>query len=243
MNPELLLPAAFLAGFFGSTHCLGMCGAIVVLFEEKSQTTFAGGRRRLMYNGGRLGFYLLLGAIAAGGGSLLVKSAGADNALVLLRILAALLVIALGLNLLLDWRNLQFLERGGALLWRRIAPLTRHVLPISTPARALGAGFVWGALPCGLVYSAVAMAAVSGTVVSGMQVMLLFWLGTLPALWLAGASAMKLSTWSKQRIARRVGGSILVAIGLVALAFPLQRMSGGAHTAHGGISEIDASSK
>ncbi|HSD71068.1 MAG TPA: sulfite exporter TauE/SafE family protein [Woeseiaceae bacterium] len=240
MNPELLLPAAFLAGFFGSTHCLGMCGAIVVLFEERSQTTFAGGWRRLLYNSGRLGFYLLLGAIAAGGGSLIVKSAGADNALVLLRVLAALLVIALGLNLLLDWRNLQFLERGGALLWRRIAPLTRHVLPVSTPARALAAGFVWGALPCGLVYSAVAMAAVSGTVVSGMLVMLLFWLGTLPGLWLAGASAVKLSAWRKQRIARRVGGSVLVAIGIAALAFPLQHLSGTGHAQHSGPSTHEA---
>ncbi len=232
MNPEVLLPVAFLAGFFGSTHCLGMCGAIVVLFEEQPRGKFARPLRRLLYNVGRLGFYALLGAIAATGGSLLAKSAGADTGLILLRVLAALLVIALGLNLLFDWRSLQFLERGGALLWRRLTPLARHVLPISTPARALSAGFIWGALPCGLVYSAVALAAASGSAANGMLVMLLFWMGTMPALWLAGASAARIASWKNRRLLRRIAGLILVLIGIVALAFPLQRLTGQAHDGH-----------
>ncbi|HEX9852216.1 MAG TPA: sulfite exporter TauE/SafE family protein [Woeseiaceae bacterium] len=234
MNPELLLPAAFLAGFFGSTHCLGMCGAIVVLFEEQPHASFPGPLRRLLYNSGRLCFYMLLGAIAAGGGSLLAKSAGVDTGLLLLRVLAALLVIALGLNLLFDWRSLQFLERGGARLWRLLSPFARYVLPVSTPARALAAGFIWGALPCGLVYSAVALAAASGNAASGMLVMLLFWLGTLPALWVAGASAAKLSAWRNRRVIQRIAGSLLVAIGMVALAMPLQHLPGVSHSRHSG---------
>jgi sulfite exporter TauE/SafE len=232
VNLEFLLPAAFLAGFFGSTHCLGMCGAIVVLFEGQSTNPAGRMLRRLLYNSGRLGFYMLLGAFAAAGGSLLAKSAGADIGLTLLRIIAALLVIALGLNLLFDWRSLQFLERGGARLWRLLSPLARQVLPVSTPSRALAAGFIWGALPCGLVYSAVALAAASGSAADGMLVMLLFWMGTMPALWLAGASAARLSKCTSRLRVRRIAGLILVLIGLIALSFPLQRMSGGAHTMH-----------
>lgn len=233
MSADLLLPAAFLAGFLGSAHCLGMCGAIVVLFE--GQPLPASGRplRRLLYNGGRLCFYMLLGGVAAAGGSLLAKSAGADAGLLLLRVAAAVLVIAFGLHLLLDWRVLQFLERGGARLWRLLSPLARHVLPVSTPGRALAAGFIWGALPCGLVYSAVAMAATSGSAAGGMLVMLVFWLGTLPAMWLAGASASRLSAWTKRPSLRRVAGLTLLLLGAIALSFPLQRWLGGTHgTSH-----------
>ena len=145
-----------------------------------------------------------------------------------------MLVIVLGLNLLLDRSKLQFLERGGAFLWRRVAPLARHVLPVSSPARALAAGFIWGALPCGLVYSAVAMAAVSGSLASGAQVMLLFWLGTLPALWVAGASAARLSSLRNRRVIRRIAGSILVALGLIGLAMPLRHWTGISDSPHAG---------
>ena len=72
MNPELLYPAALLAGFFGSTHCLGMCGAIVVLFEQQSSTGMHRWLRRILYNLGRLGFYLLLGTIAGGASAVIV---------------------------------------------------------------------------------------------------------------------------------------------------------------------------
>jgi sulfite exporter TauE/SafE len=234
LNLEVLLPAAFLAGFLGSTHCLGMCGAIVVLFEEQAAN---GSRllRRFLYNAGRLGFYAMLGGIAAAGISLLAKSAGADAALLVLRIMAGLLVIALGLNLLFDLRVLQFVERSGAKLWRFLSPLARHVLPVSTPTRALAAGFIWGALPCGLVYSAVAMAATTGNVAGGMLVMLVFWLGTMPALLFAGASAAKIAAWRRQRRIRHVAGALLIAIGLLALAAPLQRLAGKSHDAHAGL--------
>ncbi|MEQ9561021.1 MAG: sulfite exporter TauE/SafE family protein, partial [Woeseiaceae bacterium] len=222
----------------GSTHCLGMCGAIVVLFEEQAAD---GSRllRRFLYNAGRLGFYAVLGGIGAAGISLLAKSAGADAALLVLRILAGLLVIALGLNLLFDVGVLQFVERGGARLWRFLSPLARHVLPVSTPARALAAGFIWGALPCGLVYSAVAMAATTGNVAGGMLVMLVFWLGTMPALLFAGASAAKIAAWRRQRRVRHVAGALLIAIGLFALAAPLQRLAGKSHDAHASLHAVE----
>lgn len=218
MNPELLLPAAFAAGFFGSTHCLAMCGAVVVLLEGQGAARFPGLPRRLAYNGGRLLFYVVLGVVAGGAGNLL--TAGFDAALMLLRLLAAALIIALGLTLVIDWRGLRFLESAGAGLWQLVSPLARHVLPISSPATALAAGFLWGALPCGLVYSAVALAATSGSPQSGGMVMLAFGLGTLPALLVAGASAATLHRLKARRGLRQAAGVVLLAIGLLALALP-----------------------
>jgi sulfite exporter TauE/SafE len=218
MNPELLYPAAFLAGFFGSTHCLGMCGAIVVLFEQESSGGSQPWLRRILYNLGRLGFYLLLGALAGGAGAVIVATAGARTALIILRLVAGLLVIAIGMNLLFNWNFTRFLEAAGSGIWKRLSPLARHVLPIESPARAIAAGFLWGALPCGLVYSSVAMAATSGSLPGGAMIMLSFWLGTVPALMLAGASAGSLHRWKSQVLFRRMAGAAMIIIGVLAMA-------------------------
>ena len=222
MNPELLFSAAFVAGFVGSGHCFGMCGPVVVLLENPANQV-AGTpalMKRLTYNIGRLCFYMLLGAIAGASSIVLTKIAGAGVTLKVLRITAAVLVIALGLNLLFGLRSLAFLEKGGAAIWRRLAPLAKYVLPMTTLPRAFGTGFLWGALPCGLVYGAVAIAASSGGATSGMLTMAAFWLGTLPALLLAGASAQKLSGLTRHLSFRRIAGLVMILIGVYALAMP-----------------------
>lgn len=229
---SLLLAAALLAGFLGGGHCLGMCGPIVLLFETPgvAGARGAGLPRRLIYNLGRGGCYAVLGLAAGAAGIALTRVAGVDGGLRLLRWLAALLVILLGLNLLTDWQSLRVLERLGAPLWRSLRPLTRHVLPVSTPLRALAAGFLWGTLPCGLVYTGVALAAGSGGPLQGAAVMLSFWLGTLPALLLAGASAARLAEWIRRPALRRVAGAVLVASGVAALALPW--LMAGTHAGH-----------
>lgn len=223
MNGDWILIAALVAGFFGGTHCIGMCGAIVLLFEQQPVGSLGPWARRISYNTGRLGFYALLGAIAGAGGAVLTKIAGVNTGLILLRLLAGLLVIAIGVNLLFDWSATRFLEKAGAGIWHRLAPLAKHVMPVSSPARALGAGFVWGALPCGLVYSAVAMAATTGSGIGGVTVMMAFWLGTLPALLLAGTGAKHLRDFQSNRTYRRIAGVVVVALGLLAL-MPVARM-------------------
>ena len=220
MNPEFAIIAAALAGFFGSGHCLGMCGAIVVLFEAPASAagSAAGGAgawlRRLSYNLGRGGFYVLLGGIAGISGAIVTQAAGFTPVLMLLRYLAAALVIAIGLNLVFDWQLTRLLESAGTGLWRRMSRLARHVLPANTVPRALGAGFIWGALPCGLVYSAVAIAMTSGTALTGATIMLAFWIGTLPTLLLAGASAAYLQQLQTSKLLRRIAGILVILIGL-----------------------------
>ena len=223
MNGDWLVAAAFIAGFFGGTHCIGMCGAIVLLFEQQPEGALRPWVRRLSYNTGRLGFYALLGAVAGAGGAILTKVSGINTGLIVLRLLAGLLVIAIGVNLLFDWSATRFLEKAGAGIWHRLAPLAKHVMPVSSPARALGAGFIWGALPCGLVYSAVAMAATTGQAVGGIAVMFAFWAGTLPALVLAGAGAEQLQSIQSNTLYRRVAGVVVIVIGLFAL-MPVARM-------------------
>lgn len=218
MTFEAALFAAFVAGFLGSSHCIGMCGAVVVLFEGGSHAPKPGAwLRRCSYNLGRGSFYALLGVIAAVGGAVLTKTAGLEQGLMMLRWLASLLVIAIGLNLLFDWRITRFLETAGAGLWKKMSGLATRVLPATTVPRALGAGFIWGALPCGLVYSAVALAATTAQPLAGATVMFAFWLGTLPVLLLIGESAQRLSRLKSNRTLRRLAGIIVILVGLAAL--------------------------
>lgn len=219
MTLQAAMLAALLAGFFGSTHCFGMCGAIVLLFEAPAG---AGSRlniwlRRVLYNAGRLGFYVLLGVVAGLGGAVLNKLSGVSLGLQVLRVLAAVLVMAIGMNLLFNWRLTRFLETAGAGLWRRLSGFAKYVLPADTALRALSAGFLWGALPCGLVYSAVAMAATTGNPYSGGSVMFAFWLGTAPALIAAGASTARLKQVRANTTLRRAAGLTIVLLGLLAL--------------------------
>lgn len=219
MTYEAAVVAAFVAGFLGSSHCIGMCGAIVVLFEGGPGAARMPGAwlRRLSYNLGRAAFYALLGGVAAIGGAVLTKAVGVSQGLTLLRWLAALLVIAIGLNLLFNWQVTRFLESAGSGLWRKLSRFGKNVLPATTVPRALAAGFIWGALPCGLVYSAVALAATSANPISGASIMFAFWLGTLPVLLLVGASAERLNRLKSNRTFRRVAGIIVILVGLAAL--------------------------
>ena len=229
MNLDILLPVALVSGFLGGGHCLGMCGPVVVLLESPSAVGNAGPSLplRLAYNLGRMSFYILLGVVAGAAGTVLTKIGGVDSGLRVLRVLAAALIVALGINLLFNVQLLRLLESGGSVIWRRLAPLARYVIPMSSWPRALAAGALWGALPCGLVYSAVAVAATSGSGAAGGLVMAAFWLGTLPALLFAGASAGRLDRWRRNPLLRRLTGAALVAVGLFALGMPF--LHGGGH--------------
>ena len=219
MDIETLLAVAFFAGAVGSGHCLGMCGPVVVLLE-RPDTGVRGMARRLTYNGGRLLFYMLIGGLAGGAGATLLELTGVERGLALLRIAATLIVFLLGVQLLTDVKLTRYLDRFGAGLWRHIAPLSKHVLPMTTPVRSLAAGFLWGALPCGLVYSTTSLAATSASATNGALVMASFFLGTLPTLLLAGASAHKLSGWTRRASLRRPAGAMLCIVALLALVMP-----------------------
>ncbi len=237
MTFEAAVIAAFVAGFLGSSHCIGMCGAIVVLFEGGPESSKASGAwlRRLSYNFGRATFYALLGAIAAVGGAVLTKTIGVSQGLTLLRWLAGLLVIAIGLNLLFNWQFTRFLESAGSGLWRKLSRFGKKVLPATTVPRALAAGFIWGALPCGLVYSAVALAATTANPISGAAIMFAFWLGTLPALLVIGESAQRLSRLKSNLTFRRIAGIIVILVGLAAL-LPMGQKSN-KHNHHAAVTE------
>jgi sulfite exporter TauE/SafE len=121
------------------------------------------------------------------------------------------------------WRGLARLEQGGQLLWRHVAPLLRRLQPFDGPGRMLAAGALWGWLPCGMVYSVLATAMLSGSAPAGALVMLAFGLGTLPMLLGVGLLAARLRACLRVRGVRLACGALVLGFGL----FGLARAAGG----------------
>ena len=202
--------ALFLVGLLGGTHCVGMCGGIVGALS-------LGGAPRLSlhlaYNLGRVTSYGLAGALVGAVGGALALSGQLPLRLAL-QVAASLMLVALGLYLLGVTRALAFTERLGQRLWRRIQPLTRRFLPANTPARAFPLGLLWGWLPCGLVYSALATALTAGSPAQGALLMLAFGAGTLPNLLLAGLLLVRLRRFVQQAWLRGVAGATVAGFGV-----------------------------
>jgi len=173
--PEISFVAALGLGLAGAGHCLGMCGGIAAALNLGS-----GQRHRitLLYHTGRLLSYTLLGGLlgfAAGSVSLTGWTLG-------LRYLAGAMLIAMGLYIGNWWHGLLLLERAGAILWRPVQSLSRRWLPVRNGLHALALGLCWGLMPCGLIYSSLAWAATAGNALESALLMLVFGIGTLPAM-------------------------------------------------------------
>ena len=213
ISPESL--PLFLAGLLGGAHCFGMCGGLVGAFSGGLPGAGGGAlARHLAFNGGRIASYVVAGTIAGAVGMAGAAMATQLPLRLVLLLLANLLLFGMALYLMGLPQMLLPLERAGGVLWRRLQPLSRRWLPIRHNGQALALGLLWGWLPCGLVYSALAMALAAGSPGSGALAMLAFGLGTLPNLLLAGLAAARL----KELVGRR---GVRITAGLVIMAFAL----------------------
>lgn len=215
--------ALFLVGLLGGTHCVGMCGGIVGALSMGGQARWS---MHLAYNGGRILSYAAAGAIAGALGAASMGLEGQVPARLILYFVANLMLVAMGLYLLGVTKALAFTERAGQSLWRRLQPLTRRFLPVRSVAQAFPLGVLWGWLPCGLVYSALATALSTGSAGRGALTMLAFGLGTLPNLLLAGIVLARLNGFVRRPIVRTLSGLLVLGFGLYGF-LGLMRLSGG----------------
>lgn len=207
-----VLLTAFLLGLFSSAHCVGMCGGIMGALSMAIPAKEP--LRRLIilcsYNIGRLLSYVLMGVLVGMFAQQITESGGASA----LRWLAGLLLIAMGLYLANWWRGLTYLESAGRYLWAYVQPIGKHLMPVNSPVKGLLLGALWGWLPCGLVYSALAYSMAQGHWSSSGLVMLAFGVGTLPSLLLAGIAAQQLTRLLQLRQLRWVMAVLIILFGL-----------------------------
>jgi sulfite exporter TauE/SafE len=230
--PALLPP--FLVGLAGSVHCVGMCGGIVgalsaatpvpappraaAVIPIRPLAAAVPAARVLAYNGGRIASYMVAGAVAgslAGGAARLTQLASLQ---LIFYWMANLMLVALGLYLMDAWHGLLRLEAAGQKAWRRLLPLLKLLLPMDSAPKALALGALWGWLPCGMVYSVLLTALMSGSAASGAAVMLAFGLGTLPMLFGLGMAGASLRRHAQRPALRRGAGLLVLGFGMLGLA-------------------------
>ena len=227
----LVIPAVA-AGVFGSAHCLGMCGGLSGLFamHTGARSTASQPVLAVTYNLGRIVSYALLGALSATAGQELI---GVMPALAVpIRLVAGLVIVLMGVQIAFGWQLLAPVEKAGSHLWRLVSPLTKRVLPVTSAARAIGLGLLWGLLPCGLVYSMLLVAMAGSDPLHGATVMIAFGIGTTPAMLVTGLGAASLSRLLSNKRRALVAGLLLVAIGVATMAMPAAKLLGPASGGH-----------
>jgi len=228
--------SAFLLGLFSTVHCIAMCGSVIgaltlSLPKEVRESQAQMFPYVLNYNLGRLLSYGLAGFIVG----LLVSPIGEFGGQQILRYLSTIVMIAMGLYLAGWFPKFARMERLGTPIWKLLQPLGQKLLPVKRHSHAFFLGAVWGWLPCGLVYSALAISATMGDPVDSSLVMLAFGAGTLPAVMGAGIFTGFLASLTKVKSLRKIAGVSIIAMALIAFFWPIS------HHAHNHSSHEDSS--
>ena len=221
MPSELTFLAALLAGFLGSTHCIGMCSGIagtIGISTAASPSFLNRASYLLLYNFGRIFSYVIAGLLAGAIGNIGLGAFPETVAHNIAFGISIVFLIALGTYLAGWWSFLPKLELVGSKLWRIIEPLGRKLLPVRNPYQAFMFGIVWGWLPCGLVYSVLAWAVATGNAKQGALLMLGLGLGTLPTVLCLGMAGQTLLRLRRHALVRQAAGISLVLFATVMFA-------------------------
>ncbi len=202
MNTSLAA-TALLMGLVGGPHCIAMCGAACAGIGQAAAPRST--QAIALFQLGRLVGYSALGALAAasmrGLGWLTVQSAALRPAWTMIHVAAVLL----GLVLLVQARQPVWLDTGARRVWARVRQATQSMGLVAP----LGLGTAWALLPCGLLYSAVMVAALAGSVAGGAAVMALFALGS--------GLALSAGPWLLLRLGARGRGGLGLRLAGLAL--------------------------
>jgi uncharacterized protein len=210
-----LAATALLMGLAGGPHCVAMCGVACAGMgrTKEGQST----RALCVFLAGRLVGYSSLGVLAAasmqGLGWLSVHSAVLRPVWTLFHVAAALL----GLMLLWQARQPIWLENAARQVWQRVRLMTGHLAGGAALAPIGLLGVFWALLPCGLLYSALLVAAMAGSAAEGAGVMALFALGSSVSLMAGPWLWLRLGKQGSGQWAIRLAGLALLATSLWAL--------------------------
>jgi sulfite exporter TauE/SafE len=215
-----LATAALLLGLAGTPHCAAMCGAACTGLQKA-----AGGglQAALGWHAGRLAGYAAAGAVLGGGVAALGSWSREAEALRPVWVAVQAAAVVIGAWLLVAGRQPAWMLRIGRSGAPADAVQTVRFLPRT--AAAAGSGLPWVALPCGLLQSAMLIAALGSGAGEGALLMALFGLGS--------AGGLVAAPWLWNRAERgsptarvllvRVAGLMLLA----AAAWSLVRLVGG----------------
>ena len=170
--------------------------------EKQIDTPHRPGLRLLAYHSGRLLGYSSAGAVAAMAMQSLAWMTQQTTAL------------RPGLMMMVQARQPVWIENAGRSVWARVRPV------VAAPGGVFATGFLWALMPCGLLYSALLVAALSGGALQGAVTMALFGIGS--GLWLLAGPWLWLRLRTRMNNVReswgtRMAGFLLCGVALGAL--------------------------
>ena len=219
------LPLVFVAGFLGSSHCIGMCGPFAILLGSEADSWRNGFSRQVLYSAGRIFTYAVLGAFAGFGG---MQLSGEPTISRWVNVPATLSIVA---GCFLVYQGLVTAGVFGKGWSASDSPclaggLVANFLRSRRASGVFLAGLFTGFLPCGLVYGFLGMAAGSRHILTGAAIMATFGLGTVPVMMATGLGGGLLSVSSRGRILR-IAAWCLVIAGVISVARGLTFVAAG----------------
>lgn len=226
-----LVGAALLMGLAGSPHCVAMCGApasgVIRLVRAESAGCAAASPApagavlpHVLFHAGRLASYAAAGALVAGAVQALGAAGQHVAALQPAMTLLHAGLLAWGLMLLASGRQPAWAHGVGHALARRLR------MQRGPGQGALLGGALWVFMPCGLLYSALALASLGNGPAQGALAMLAFAAGSGASLLLAPwlwARLRRATAPLGERWSARAAGAVLVLLALDALWMDLGR--------------------
>jgi sulfite exporter TauE/SafE len=200
-----LAATAVLMGLAGGPHCAAMCGTACGAITRAGA---AGSSRSLWsFQLGRLAGYSAAGAVAGGAVQAFAWLATQTAALRPVWTLFHLCVLAWGLLLVTQARQPMWVSAAGRSAWARIRRLA------SARGGVFATGALWAFMPCGLLYSALLVASLTGGPLQGAGAMALFAIGSAGSLLAAPfmfTRLLKAGNRFKEDFGTRLAGGLLV---------------------------------
>lgn len=165
---------AFLFGFLGSFHCLGMCGPIALAVSAKDNSPFL--KNKIVYNLGRTLTYSAMGG--------LIGLVGFSFSLAGVQQWVSILMGVVILLMAFFYKQSErWITQSGVFgsLHRLKSSLGKYLKKGGTQA-FFASGILNGLLPCGMVYIALIASLALQSPLEGALYMMFFGLGTIPML-------------------------------------------------------------
>lgn len=206
-----MLAAAFLLGVAGSLHCVGMCSPLALQVRGEGHAGLL--TNRLLYHAGRTVTYIVLGGVAGLLGKV-IEIGGAQN---YFSIAAGVVVLAV----LIFPEMQKYFSPAVSRVLHKLKLALRSRLESASRFSVFIFGALNGLLPCGLVYTALVISVAQSGFISSSAFMLMFALGTIPALLAATYSLPFLKRVLPISLARwRMALLIVTAIVLIGRGLP-----------------------
>jgi len=175
LNNEISIISGFLLGLFGSLHCIGMCGPILLALPGKNKSKIKLIISRIFYNSGRVLTYSFLGLIFGLLGSRL-------HLFGLQQITSITFGAIIIIYVLTPQKFRQKISSNKAVVFfvERLKEKFSIFFKKDTLTAMLAIGILNGFLPCGFVYIAIAGSISTGSIVDGILFMAMFGVGTIP---------------------------------------------------------------